>query len=106
MEIKMSKNTAIKWLHDFMREYSQQDNKATGTPYYYDLRYKDDGREEIVRFCGTVFFTEKAAEEYIQANRYNLPENVYAFLCWGGRNPELKGLLDALSTLTGVEYEK
>ena len=30
------------WLADFMKEVNSQDNRATATPYYYELRGTDD----------------------------------------------------------------
>jgi hypothetical protein len=59
-----------------------------------------------VKYGQTVFFTEKAANEYIEANAHNLPDGVYPYLCWGGRNPELRGLLESIGKVVGVPYER
>ena len=89
----------LEYLRGLITEINTQDNRATATPYYYDLRWPDtcavSGRpiELKVEYGQTVFFTEKAADAYIKANKHNLPEGTYAFLCWGGRNPQLQNLL-------------
>lgn len=99
------------WLRAFMKEVNEQDNRATATPYYYDLRfdYQESGHQDPyrpVKYGNTIFFTEKAANEYIQANSHNLPKGTYAYLNWGGRNPELKKLLASIGLLVGVLYER
>lgn len=106
----MTREEAQQWLRDFITELNTQDNRGTATPYYYELRYeyKESGHqgEKRVDYGGTVFFTEKAANSYIKANKHNLPEGTYTFLCWGGRNPELQKLLESVGVAVGVEYEK
>ena len=95
------------WLKEFITEINTQNNRGTATPYYYDLRYTDkEGYDKRVDYGGTVFFTQKAADEYVAANRHNLPKGVYTFLCWGGRNPELKQLLENIGSVVGVPYER
>lgn len=94
-----------RWLQEFIKEINSQDNRMTATPYYYDLRYVE-GHEKRVEYDNNVFFTEKAAEEYIKANAHNLPEGTYAFLCWGGRNPELQMLLESVGSVVGVPYAR
>ena len=97
------------WLREFMMELNTQDNRATATPYYYELLYEDNETGERYKRLGshgTVFFTQKAADEYIKTNHYNLPDTVYAFLAWGGRNPELKKLLESIGKVVGVPYER
>ncbi|RLC83550.1 MAG: hypothetical protein DRJ03_16860 [Chloroflexi bacterium] len=96
----MTRDEALEWLRGLSKEIRSQDNRATASPYYYDLRYSDkDGAEKHVPHHGTIFLTEKAAKEYIAANSYNLPEGVYDYLCWGGRNPELTTLLECIDVL-------
>ena len=104
----MNQEEAHQWLRDFITEINTQDNRATATPYYYELRGTDeDGNPEArVEYGQSVFFTEKAADAYIEANRYNLPEDVYTFLCWGGRNRELQKLLESIGEVVGVPYER
>lgn len=102
---------ALTWLREFMAEVNRQDNRATATPYYYDLRYhyRESGHEDPycrVKHKNTIFFTEKAANEYIEANSHNLPEGTYAYLNWGGRNSEIKQLLENIGIVIGVEYER
>ncbi len=101
---------AIRWLKDFITELNTQNNRGTATPYYYELRYQyhESGHqgEKRVDYGNSVFFTEKAANAYIEANKHNLPEDVYTFLCWGGRNPELQKLLESIGKVVGVEYER
>lgn len=99
---------ARRWLKEFMTEVNTQDNRITATPYYYDLRYRDkeEREEKHLSYGGTIFFTQKAADEYILDNAHNLPEGVYTYLCWGGRNPEMKKLLESIGKVVGVEYER
>lgn len=103
----MAKEEALKWLEEFITEINNQDNRGTACPYYYDLRYRnEEGYEEHVGYGGTVFFTQKATDEYIEDNGHNLPKGVYTFLCWGGRNPELKQLLESIGAAVGVPHER
>lgn len=102
---------ALKWLREFMVELNTQDNRATATPYYYELRYdyRDEENERHqgkVGYMQTIFFTEKAANQYIKDNSHNLPEGTYTFLAWGGRNPELKKLLNSIGKVVGIPYER
>lgn len=103
----MNQERAIQWLRDFITEINTQDNRATATPYYYELRYSNEESDyNKVDYGNSVFFTEKAADAYIEANKHNLPAGTYAFLCGGGRNPELKKLLESIGVAVGVEYER
>lgn len=103
----MNQEEARQWLRDFITEVNAQDNRATATPYYYELRYSnEESSYNQVDYGNTVFFTEKAANAYIEANRHNLPEDVYTFLCWGGRNREMQTLLESIGAVVGVEYER
>jgi len=100
---------ALAWLREFMKEINSQDNRATATPYYYELRYvdeEDDSAEKRVDYGQSCFFTEKAAKAYIEANQHNLPEGTYTYLCWAGRNHEMLLLLTAIGKVTGVGYER
>ena len=102
----MTRDEALAWFRGLSKEIRSQDNRATASPYYYDLRYSDkDGAEKHVPHHGTIFLTEKAAKEYIVANSHNLPEGVYDYLCWGGRNPELTTLLECIDVLAGKKNE-
>jgi len=99
------------WLKEFLTAVNTQDNRATATPYYYDLRfnYQESGHQD--HYCpvphhGTIFFTEEAANAYIKANQHNLPKGTYAYLNWGGRNPELQKLLESIGLVVGVPYER
>ena len=101
--------TSVEWLREFMTEVNTQDNRATATPYYYELRYTDEeegGVEKRVDYGQCIFFTEKAALDYIDAQQHNLPKGVYTFLCWGGRNKELQQLLENIGRVVGVPYER
>ena len=96
---------AREWLRGFMTKVNTQNNRATACPYYYDLRYKRDGEEEKrVEYSTSIFFTEEAAKQYIVDNAHNLPEGVYTYLCWGGRNHEMRDLLSSIGELVGVPY--
>lgn len=98
---------ALAWLREFMKEVNSQDNRATATPYYYELRYvNEESNYNQVDYENTIFFTEKAADAYIEANKHNLPAGTYAYLCWGGRNHEMLLLLTAIGKVTGVGYER
>ncbi len=98
---------AQEWLRGFMREVNGQDNRATANPYYFELRYIDeDDQHHEVGHCRTIFFTSRAADQYVANNGYNLPESVYVYAQWGGRNPELKQLLENIGTLVGVPHER
>lgn len=102
---------SLKWLREFMHEINTQDNRATATPYYYELYYdhtdKNGSRERgKVSYASTIFFTEKAANQYIKDNAHNLPQGTYAFLAWGGRNPELRQLLENIGKVVGIPYDR
>ena len=94
---------AQRWLQEFITRINEQDNRGTAIPYYYELSTFSNKRVEYGR---TVFFTEKAAEEYIRANSHNLPDNVCIYLNWGGRNPEMRKLLKNIGIICGVPYER
>lgn len=112
----------LEFLREFMTQINTQDNRATATPYYYelhqraeDIEYENEYTGEIeeehiqegpIEYGRTIFFTEKAAEAYIQANRHNLPKSVFTYIQWAGRNPEIKQLLTAIGQLVGIPYER
>jgi len=103
----MTQEEARQWLRDFITEINTQDNRATATPYYYELRYvNEESNYNQVDYENTIFFTEKGADAYIEANKHNLPAGTYAYLCWGGRNRELQKLLESIGVVVGVEYER
>ena len=105
--LTIKKKDAKKWLQEFLMEINSQDNKATATPYYYALKYTDDeGQMRSVKVRDNIFFTEKAANRYIRDNAHDLPDNVYHYIEWGGRNPQLKKLLEYVGVVVDVEYEK
>jgi hypothetical protein len=98
---------AYEWLKKLMEEINGQPNRATATPYFYDLRYRhEDGSHKLVPTRQNVFLTERAARDYISNNDYALPKDTYEYLQWGGRNPELLGLLVRLGEIVGVPYDR
>ena len=109
--VTMADIEALQWLREFMTEVNTQDNRATATPYYYELRYRyidEEGEHHRgkVDYMQAIFFTEKAAEQYIKDNSHNLPEGTYTYLAWGGRNPEMKKLLESIGKMVGIPYER
>jgi len=99
----------VDYLRDFMTQVNTQDNRATASPYYYELHYNDEENgvhDGLVRYGRTIFFTEKAAEQYLKDNAHNLPKDVYSYIQWGGRNPELRRLLEAIGEVVGIPYER
>jgi len=60
--------------------------------------------EWVVANC-TFFFTEKAAQEFIEANNHNLAEpRIYVNHSY--RNPEIKAIVDHLFEEAGVDLPR
>jgi hypothetical protein len=96
-----SKEEARAWLEEFMRKVNSQDNRATASPHFYVIHYKLDEVDRVHK--ENIFFTEDAAEAYLEANRHNLP-NGYVYLDHARRNPEIRNLLLSLGVLLDQPY--
>jgi hypothetical protein len=96
MESKMNKEDAIEILRQSSETINTQDNRITAEPIF--MVQEKHWRNSTVYVNIQPFFTEKAAQEYINANRHNLVEpRIYVES--GYRNYEWQAVRTLLKTM-------
>jgi hypothetical protein len=112
----MTKTEALTFLKQLIEEYEAQDNLCTASPYYFCIEttekhycdcFEADDDENVESSENVIvakhhhghFFTRKAAEEHLKANKHNY-NNPTIYCQHNFRNEEAVNLLSAIKAIT------